>query len=83
MTYGGVKKFARQRVQHHVDPLAIGFSKDTRLKGRISGVENTVSWDIEIVHQILDLLVVAHRGEELCTNHSADLYGCYTNTTTS
>jgi len=94
---GRVKQFAWERIKNDVDPTTLCLTQHIWTKRVVSRIEDPTSGELKVVHQMLDLLIVAHgcvnlilwdnprsdmEGTSyLSTDHLTDLYSGITDST--
>lgn len=78
-----MEQIADERVQNNIHTFTICCSHDGRKEGRISGVEDILTFHSELVDQEILLFLCAYRGEDSGAFEMSDLYGRDTDTASS
>lgn len=80
--YRCMQEISGKRVQSDVHASSVCGALDLVEEVAVSGAVNVLSGNTEVLDQMLDLLLVAHRCVDLRADHAANVDGCCTNTPT-
>ena len=71
---GCVQKFAREGVENNIHPTAFRLTHDAIDKRLVTRLEDAISWNFEVVHQMSNLCFTADGGVDFGSYHLSYLY---------